>query len=704
MSRRNAREFHIGGPVVFAAVLLGLTAGCSSSTDQDVRAETAAAEKTAPAAGRPVDPPGPVQQVPSAAPVVKTLTEVPGPTAKDAPAPPSGSPQPPNPSPLEPPATEPPRLLAAEPPPAAARDDTEQNPLRSHSEPEKRLVPVQPESPPQGEPAAQKPAATPPAPGAELLPKPKPPGKTEIKLATEPPAATPGASLPEGVPHTRKHSGVPFDFIKENGPIFAGWPKPRLVLVVTGRQDGYLEPCGCAGLDQMKGGMGRRYTMLQTLRNYGWPYPDKGSAAQAAAKQGGWPVVALDVGGIAKGFGPQAELKFQIAVEAMRTTRYDAIGLGTVDLELPTEFVLAKVAPAVPSQPTPFVSANVGLFAFDDATLPRTKIIVAGDRRGERKIGVTAVLGKAYQRQINNTSVKLIDPEAALAVVLPILKKKADLLVLLAYAPKDEALQLARKFPDFDLVVTAGGGSEPPAEAVEVRDANGKSSGTRLVEVGEKGEYAVVLGVFDDPQRPVRYQRVTLDSRFTASDTMIAMMSAYQDQLKGLGLAGLGIRPLEHPLAEVNGRFVGNEKCKDCHEQSDKVWRKSRHAEAFSALLGAKPPREFDPECISCHVVGWNPRMFFPYKSGYLDQKTTPKLINVGCEDCHGPGEKHVDAEAGADKALQEKLRKAVRITADEARDSASRKQNCYTCHDGDNSPEFNFDLYFPLVEHHEEK
>jgi hypothetical protein len=441
--------------------------------------------------------------------------------------------------------------------------------------------------------------------------------------------------------------------------------------------------------------------MFQTLRSHGWPYPNKGSADQAAAKQGGWPVVGLDVGGMAKGFGRQAEMKFQIAAEAMRKTGYAAMGLGTVDLQLPTDEVLAAVLP-VNNQPSAFLSANVGLYDFDEAKLAWTKIIPAAGR----KIGVTAVLGKGYQNQINNASVKLMDPEPAIAKVLPILKQNADLFVLLAYASKAESLELAQKFPDFDLVVTAGGGDEPPAKAQEIRPG-----GARLVEVGEKGEYAVVLGLYDPPrQPPVRYQRVTLDSRFGSSREMVALMTAYQEQLKAAyldqleGRAGLDIRPRPHPLAETNGRFAGSESCKDCHVESYKVWRRTPHFQAFNSLLQAVPPRQYDPECISCHVVGWNPQKFFPYKSGYLSEKDTPKLVNVGCEDCHGPSQKHADAEAGNDKVLQAKLRIAVRLTAEEAADPTSRKQNCYSCHDGDNSPEFDFKLYFPLVEHHEEK
>ena len=73
-------------------------------------------------------------------------------------------------------------------------------------------------------------------------------------------------------------------------------------------------------------------------------------------------------------------------------------------------------------------------------------------------------------------------------------------------------------------------------------------------------------------------------------------------------------------------------------------------------------------------------------------------MIDAGCEDCHGPGEKHCIAEAGGDVELQKKLRKAVVVTKEE-----SEKRQCYTCHDLDNSPDFEFETYWPIVEHYEE-
>src|SRR6185295_10112456 len=76
----------------------------------------------------------------------------------------------------------------------------------------------------------------------------------------------------------------PYDPIEENGKYFVDWPKPVLALVISGRQEGYLEPCGCAGLDRQKGGFSRRHTFLKDLE----------------AK--GWPVASIDLGGLVRRF------------------------------------------------------------------------------------------------------------------------------------------------------------------------------------------------------------------------------------------------------------------------------------------------------------------------------------------------------------------------------------------------------------------
>jgi hypothetical protein len=488
----------------------------------------------------------------------------------------------------------------------------------------------------------------------------------------EQPATTAGTAATHS--RVKRPGQKPFDPIKANGPIFVGWPRPKLALVITGRQDGYLEPCGCAGLDRMKGGMSRRHSFLNELR-----------------QQRGWPVVVMDVGGLAKGYGRQAELKYHITVEGMRKMGYDAIALGRADLRLPAGELVAETA-AVEGQQSPFVSANVGLFGFAAKMTAQTRIVEAAGM----KLGITSVLGKEFQSEIRSDEIELTDPAAALSRIVPDLKQKADYLILLAHATKEESLELARKFPDFDLVVTAGGAAEPPAKPEPIEGPK-----ALLIEVGQKGMDAIVLGMFDGVER-FRYQRVPLDSRFPASEQMQTLMEIYQEQLKEAGFAGLGIRAVPHPQKQLFGKFVGSKACQSCHEKSYIIWRISGHSKAYATLTGLSPPRNFDPECVSCHVTGWHPTEYYPYETGYQSLEETPELINTGCETCHGPGGAHVAAENGGDLALQEKLRQALVITKAESQDPRSGKQHCFSCHDLDNSPDFDFETSWPLVKHYE--
>ena len=101
-----------------------------------------------------------------------------------------------------------------------------------------------------------------------------------------------------------------------NGEIFVGWPKPEFALVISGELDGYLEPCGCAGLENQMGGLKRRETLLKDL------------------KAQGWPLVSLDMGGLVKRLGVQTEIKYRYALESLVDLGYSGIALGGHELAL----------------------------------------------------------------------------------------------------------------------------------------------------------------------------------------------------------------------------------------------------------------------------------------------------------------------------------------------------------------------------------
>ena len=449
------------------------------------------------------------------------------------------------------------------------------------------------------------------------------------------------------------------------GELFAGWKKPQAAIVITGGQAGYIEPCGCAGLENQKGGLRRRHTFLKSLADRGWP------------------VAAIDNGGLIGRFGQQSEIKFDKTVEGLKIMGYSAVGFGDDDLKLPTGAVAASAANI-----DAFVSANVGLFGEPGAEggfTPQFRVLDVGGL----KLGVTAVLGEEYRKQINNGDLKLLNANVALDKVTKELEQAhCDYLVLLAYASLKESEQLAKDFPIFDAVVSAGGADEPPYEPAKAKGAE-----SLLIEVGHKGMFAIVLGLYDDEETPVRYQRVPLDSRFKDSAEMDALMVDYQDQLKQLGWEGLGLKPANHP----RGKFAGSKACAECHEAEYDVWKDTPHAHATETLAKVKPPRQFDPECISCHAVGWNPQEYFPYASGYESLKKTPLLAGNGCENCHGPGADHVSAEQGQDEELRARFRAVMKLSIADEKEAAHA---CMECHDIDNSVNFDFKEYWPKIAH----
>ncbi|MGA0041008.1 MAG: multiheme c-type cytochrome [Pirellulales bacterium] len=499
-------------------------------------------------------------------------------------------------------------------------------------------------------------------------------------------AAAPATSIPDRGPETS--DAVAESLRQKNGSIFVGWNKPQAVLLITGELNGYIEPCGCAGKENQKGGLSRRQNLLR------------------AVKAAGWPQVSVDLGNQVRRFGRQAEVKFQSVADGLREMGYGAVGFGPDDLRLPAEELIAAVA-AVGDQGTPFVSANVGLLGLDAGITPRFQVVEAGGMT----IGITSVLGDKESESIRNDSLEMIPAAQALRDVTGSLTAaKCDAYVLLSYASPEESKRLAEAFPQFDVVVTAGGADEPPMIPPQLSNNAGV-----LIELGHKGMYAVAVAFYDDEQAarssvqsvmktasgtPFLTQRIPLDARWGESDEMIRLLASYQQQLETLGLNGLKLGATRHPTGR---RFAGSQACAACHESAFEVWEASTHASALVTLEEATPPRDHDPECLSCHVVGWVPQKYEPYEGGFLSRLETPHLAQQGCENCHGPAAAHAAVEEGdvvASEVERERLRTELSLSIATPEGRKKAVNNCLECHDLDNSPSFDFDEYWPTVAH----
>jgi hypothetical protein len=477
------------------------------------------------------------------------------------------------------------------------------------------------------------------------------------------PAAMPGASGAVAAKASPESGEKTSDSAK--GAI-NDWPVPAASLLVSGEQNGYLEPCGCTS--GQLGGLIRRHELHRRLTSQGWN------------------VVPVDLGGLIKDPGSamggleQTKIKFTVALRALKAMNYQAIALSAADLKLGTLEVLGQYLNLGDSPK--ILAANVKPTAgFEQTILPS---FVAN--AGEKKIGVTAVIDPESLKQINDPTfsdlLTISPPAEALKPIAASLESSSDWQVLLVQGPPEMAKTLAEAFPAFDVVVATSVYEDPKADADEVN--GGK---TLIVNVGKKGKYNGLVGFFPDTDKPIRYQRVTLGTKFDgpgAGEPIRKLIDEdFQAELKQAGVVENFPRR-SHLSAVPGATFVGAGACKSCHPNTYAKWLTSKHAHAYEPLTSPKRNREFDAECITCHTTG------FEYESGWVSAEKTPYLMGNQCENCHGPASMHVGDPTNG------KFRQAMALTSE----LADKNMLCVRCHDADNSPKFNFGTFWPQIMH----
>ncbi|MBI4559508.1 MAG: cytochrome C554 [Candidatus Hydrogenedentes bacterium] len=160
---------------------------------------------------------------------------------------------------------------------------------------------------------------------------------------------------------------------------------------------------------------------------------------------------------------------------------------------------------------------------------------------------------------------------------------------------------------------------------------------------------------------------------------------------------GVGMAVCVSALAqEAQREYMGNGACKMCHnkvpegEQWNK-WKAEKHAQAFQVLQseeakkvaadkGLKTAPAESPECLKCHVTGYDP-----------EKKAAPASIKmedgVQCESCHGPNSLHV-ADAKKQMAAKDKA------SVDVKKNLVKPDENiCKKCHNPEN-PTWKADRY----------
>jgi hypothetical protein len=156
------------------------------------------------------------------------------------------------------------------------------------------------------------------------------------------------------------------------------------------------------------------------------------------------------------------------------------------------------------------------------------------------------------------------------------------------------------------------------------------------------------------------------------------------------------------PLAVIPAaehEYIGSKKCKVCHLKEYKSWETTAMATSFEDLkpgqkaeakkaAGLDPEKDYtgDAKCVACHVTGYGK------PGGFVDLATTPDLVGVGCEACHGPGGSYTKEGY---MTLKNKEYKKAELVGLGMVDTIGENQ-CKGCHNANSpfvGPDFVFDF-----------
>jgi 2',3'-cyclic-nucleotide 2'-phosphodiesterase (5'-nucleotidase family) len=379
------------------------------------------------------------------------------------------------------------------------------------------------------------------------------------------------------------------------------------------------------------------------------------------------------------------EAKSHFVARMMGELGYDAIGIGEMDLN----FGLGALAKDARSYRLPIVCANI--IARVDSVKVRGEgdEFAAAERLGTAfppyhivekagiRLGFVGVMSPgtkvpgAGRSSVDALTYTIEDPKAALERVLPDVRKKCDVLVVLAHMDQVEAQHLVEAVPDIDLMVLGHDpGSRPlgaPIEAGKTRILRAVSQGQNIGQLDLKlsGDRAIA-GVSnrihplsdaypDDPEMAKRLDEFDAENRRLQKELFA------REQLKGTTDSQFG------------SRYLGVGACQSCHTEEFEIYTKTRHAQAYATLASEFVHR--DTNCVGCHVTGYGDAGGF----GGIRMRGTPvDLVDVQCEACHGPGVEH--SRDG---------------------DYASRaREACVRCHTPHDDPDFDFERDWPTIAH----
>lgn len=426
-------------------------------------------------------------------------------------------------------------------------------------------------------------------------------------------------------------------------------PGRPLNILLTCDVHGRLVPCGC--FSGQLGGL----TRIATL--FGPATPDQ---------------IRVDAGDALAGNADFERIQYGYIQQAFGKLGYDALNIGHREARLSA----AQLRDLKARTPVTMLSANL-LDKSTGAPLFDTHKII--DRDGWRVALVGVLDGRGVGDGLGDGLV-VEDMNVALGRLLPQLKARADFIVLLAFADEAALTNLARQFYELDVIL--GGKVHQPSQHLIKENRS-----LILATTNEARAVGLLQVVWRAPHQlgPLKGEVQLVSDQIPQDESIAALALAYRDEIRHTKLTiddPATLREDMVPGVQPRNTYVGTQSCTQCHPGAVKIWKDTGHARAFATLVDFQA--DADPNCISCHTVGFGTTTGYRRNAGGASP-----FINVGCESCHGPGGEHVKTRTfGGDTNLHFRPVGAG---------------DCQKCHHGEFSRPFDYTTFWPDIAHGKE-
>ena len=192
------------------------------------------------------------------------------------------------------------------------------------------------------------------------------------------------------------------------------------------------------------------------------------------------PLVLLDTGNFSDNPTEIGDLRTASLLQSMKTLGYKAINIGERDLSLGYDDFVARTE----GTGMTFLSTNIVKQGTKDPVFsPYAIFDVKGTSGNPVRIGVLGVdrYNPIWQKAgPTGTNLGMASPADMIAPYLPEVRGKSDVVVLLASMSREDARELAKRFPDLNLILGAYGGVYNTVDELE--------GPVRIVYTGNQGK------------------------------------------------------------------------------------------------------------------------------------------------------------------------------------------------------------------------